>query len=144
MNRLSVLVTAVFGLVLFVLLMLHIAAPWQYANDDNGAWFSAIARSHREAGLQATLGQDFFTSRESGELVPYLHHPPFPGLVLAAAFVVTGVDAPWVARTTFALLHLISFLLIARLACQIPAVRRNMLLFAYVLSVVAVVPMSAF
>jgi hypothetical protein len=70
--------------VLFLGLMtLHLAGPWQYRHEDNGAWFSAIARTHLRAGLSATRGQDFFQERATGQLKPYLHHPPLLGLYLA-------------------------------------------------------------
>ena len=127
-----------------VLLLFHGFDPWRYPNDDNGAWFSAVAKSHLTAGLGATRGQDFFTSRNTGELVPYLHHPPLPGLILAAAFGMTGRASPGTARMTFALLHLATFALLAHLASQVwdPARKRH--LFIWVLAVGATVPMSAY
>ncbi len=137
-------ITLLFGIVLGGLLAMNMRAPWMYSNDDNGAWFSAIARTHRDAGLRVTRGQDFFTSRETGELVPYLHHPPLPGLVLAAAFSVTGSDSPFMARLVFALLHGLTFVIIAGLARQLWDSGRNLLLYAYALAVAAVVPMSTF
>ena len=126
------------------LMLFHGFDPWRYPNDDNGAWFSAVAKSHLGAGLRATRGQDFFTSRGTGELVPYLHHPPLPGLILAASFGVTGSDSPGVARMTFALLHLVTFAILASLAAQAWDPVRQRLLFAWVLVVAAAVPMSAF
>jgi len=126
------------------LMLFHGFDPWRYPNDDNGAWFSAVAKSHLNAGVRATRGQDFFTSRKTGELVPYLHHPPLPGLILATSFKITGSESPGTARMTFALLHLISFALVAYLASQVwdPAKQRP--LFTWVLAVVAAVPMSAY
>lgn len=144
MNWKTTGITLLFGMVLGGLLALNIRSPWMYSNDDNGAWFSAIARTHLDAGLRATRGQDFFTSRETGELVPYLHHPPLPGLILAAAFAVTGSDSPFVARLAFALLHGLTFMIIAGLAYQLRDPGRNLLPYAYALAVAAVVPMSAF
>jgi hypothetical protein len=137
-------IAILFGLLLGGLMALHITAPWSFPNDDNGAWFSAVARTHLQAGLAATRGQDFFTSRQTGELVPYLHHPPLPGLILAAAFAITGSDSPATARLTFALLHLISFAVIALLARQLWKPGVNRLAYATVLAVVATVPMSTF
>lgn len=115
-----------------------------YSNDDNGAWFSAIARTHLIAGLGETRGQDFFTARATGELVPYLHHPPLPGLLLAGVFGLTGNDSPVVARATFAFMHVLTFLVIAFLAHQLWGREAHDLLYACVLAIVAVVPMSNF
>ena len=101
------------------LLAINIASPWQFVHDDNGAWFSATARTHLLRGLDETKGQDFFLYRESGELKPYLHHPPFISLYLAATFALTGQDTPLVARGSVALLHLLSLLVFIRLAVLI-------------------------
>jgi hypothetical protein len=138
------LVSGAGAALLLALLLVHAFDPWRYPNDDNGAWFSAVARSHLDAGLRATRGQDFFTSRTTGELVPYLHHPPLPGLILAAAFWVTGEQSPGVARLTFALLHLVTFGILASLAAQAWDPARQRLAFAWVLAVAAVAPMSAY
>ncbi len=129
---------------LCALLLFHGFDPWRYPNDDNGAWFSAVARSHLSAGLRATRGQDFFTSRQTGKLVPYLHHPPLPGLILAAAFAVTGSDSPGAARMTFALLHLLTFALVAHLAARVWDSEKQGRLFTWVVAVAAAVPMSAY
>lgn len=129
---------------LAALLLVRVSDPWRYPNDDNGAWFSAVARSHLQAGLGATRGQDFFTSRETGELVPYLHHPPLPGLILAAAFRLTGSETPATARLTFALLHLATFALIAVLAARIWDPARQGRHYLLALAVAAATPMSAF
>jgi len=137
-------ITVLFGLLLCGLMSLHISDPWQFSNDDNGAWFSAIARTHQHAGLRATRGQDFFTSRETSELVPYLHHPPLPGLILAMAFTLTGSTSPATARLTFAFLHLVSFVGIACLAHQIWKPSEKPLPYFYALAVAATVPMSSF
>jgi hypothetical protein len=137
-------ITIMFGLLLCGLLALHIRDPWTFSNDDNGAWFSAIARTHQQAGLVATRGQDFFISRHTGELIPYLHHPPLPGLILAIAFAVTGSDSPFTARLTFALLHVLTFAVIAGLARQLWNPGRKLTLYCCVLAVTATVPMSTF
>ena len=144
MNWKAWIITAFFVLILCGLMSLHISDPWKFSNDDNGAWFSAIARTHLHAGLGATRGQDFFTSRQTGELVPYLHHPPLPGLILAIAFTVTGSDSPLTARLTFALLHLFTFAVLTGLARQLWNPNRNLLLYSSVLAVTATTPMSAF
>lgn len=138
------LVVAAFAALLAALLLFRAFDPWRYPNDDNGAWFSAVARSHLNAGLGATRGQDFFTARETGELVPYLHHPPLPGLMLAAVFKATGSDAPGTARLTFALLHLLTFALIARLALRLWNPAREGVLFSWVVAVAATAPMSSY
>ena len=129
---------------LATLLLFHGFDPWRYPNDDNGAWFSAVAKSHLNAGLRATRGQDFFTSRKTGELVPYLHHPPLTGLILATSFRITGSESPGTARMTFALLHLVTFALVACLATQVWDSGKPRHLLAWVLAVVATVPMSAY
>ncbi len=147
----------VFGALLAGLLGLHGGAPWRYSNDDNGAWFSSVAWAHLARGLSATRGQDFFLSRASGELEPYLHHPPMPGLLLAAVFRATGHDSPRVARGTFAALHLATFALLAWLAARragwgrpagamgrANAAGPSVAMFVATLAVAATVPMSAF
>jgi hypothetical protein len=125
-------------------MLFHGFDPWRYPNDDNGAWFSAVAKSHLNAGLGATRGQDFFTSQETGELIPYLHHPPLPGLILATAFGIAGRESPGTARMTFALLHLVTFALIVHLASHLWDPARQRHLFTWVLAVAATVPMSAY
>jgi len=126
------------------LLLFHGFDPWRHPNDDNGAWFSAVAKSHLNAGLRATRGQDFFTSRKTGELVPYLHHPPLTGLILAGSFRLTGSESPGTARMTFAFMHLVTFALVVCLAAQVWDPAKQRYLFTWVLAVVATVPMSAF
>lgn len=124
------------------LLAIRITAPWQYRHDDNGAWFSAIARTHLARGLTATRGQDFFLERQTGHLRPYLHHPPFIGLYLAGVFAVSGTDAPWVARGAVALLHLGSFVLLWQLARRLAPRDGRLALVAGFLFATA--PMGAF
>jgi hypothetical protein len=135
---------AAFAALLAALLLFRAGDPWRYPNDDNGAWYTAVARAHLGAGLAATRGQDFFLSRETGELVPYLHHPPLPGLILAAAFWATGSDSPRTARLTFALLHLATFALAALLVARVRAPDADPGLFAFALAALAAVPMSAY
>ncbi len=130
------------GAVLAALLLRHGADPWRYRNDDNGAWFSAVARAHLAKGLRATMGQDFFLSRSTGELVPYLHHPPIVGLYLAAWFRVTGSDSPWVARAATAALHIGAYVLFVLLVRQLLPDRPWAQLWAA--GVFAVSPLSAF
>lgn len=128
---------------LFVGLMaLHMTSPWQYRHEDNGAWFSAVARTHLRAGLAATRGQDFFQYRASGELKPYLHHPPLLGLFLAAAFGLTESDTPAVARAAMMVVQLSSFVVFALMLKQIFPASSGPRLWA--LMVFAVSPMSVF
>jgi hypothetical protein len=133
-----------FAALLGALLLFHGFDPWRYPNDDNGAWYSAVARSHLNAGLGATRGQDFFTARQTGELVPYLHHPPLPGLILAGAFYVTGSKSPGTARMTFALIHLVTFALVAYLATRVWDPEKQRPLFTWVVAVAATAPMSSY
>jgi hypothetical protein len=138
------IIGGLFAALLCGLLLLHAGDPWRFPNEDNGAWFSAVARSHVQAGLRATRGQDFFQSRESGELVPYLHHPPMPGLILAAVFGLLGRDSPGIARVTFALLHLLTFALLAGIAARLWNPVQESAPYAYALAAAASVPMSAY
>ena len=98
---------------------LHLADPWQFRHEDNGAWFSAVARTHLRAGLSATRGQDFFQEKATGELKPYLHHPPLLGLYLAGVFKLAGSDTRAVARTAMMAVHFCSFLVFALLVSQV-------------------------
>lgn len=124
------------------LLAVRINAPWKYHNDDNGAWYTAVARAHVAKGLAQTRGQDHFLSKSSGQLKPYLHHPPFVGLYLAGVFALLRQDNPMVARASTALLHAGSFLLFCGiLRFLFPRARA---LRAWALLVAAVVPMSVF
>lgn len=123
-------------------LSFRITAPWQYRHDDNGAWFSAIARTHLLRGLAETKGQDFFLERATNERRPYLHHPPFISLYLAAVFRVTGMDTPTVARISVAVLHLLSVLVFAGIARRLFGGAVLPVLWA--VSVHALAPMSVF
>jgi hypothetical protein len=127
---------------LIALLSLHISAPWQFVHDDNGAWFSATARTHLMRGLVDTKGQDFFLVRETGEMSPYLHHPPFVSLFLAAVFAGTGLDTPLVARSAVAVLHIVAFLVFLRIANMM--LRDDILSKEWSAFVFAIVPMSTF
>jgi hypothetical protein len=124
------------------LMSLHMTDRWQYRHEDNGAWFSAVARTHVRAGLAATRGQDFFQYRATGELKPYLHHPPLLGLYLAAVFKLTGTDTPAVARGAMMAVHFCSFIVFALLVKQIFPASSEPRLWA--LMVFAISPMSVF
>ena len=135
--------TTVFLIALLLgLLAIDIAAPWQFLHDDNGAWFSATARTHLVRGLAETKGQDFFMKRDTNELTPYLHHPPFISLYLASVFRITGADSPFVARASFAILHILAFLVFMRLAGLI--IGNETLPMLWSIFVFAIVPMSVF
>ena len=129
------------ALILCGFLAVHIGAPWQYLHDDNGAFYSSVARSHLGKGLSATRGQDFLTERDTGALRPYLHHPPLLGLYLAGVFRLLGGDSPGVARTAMALLHLVSFFLFC---ATIRGVTRSPLVSTWCMLGFATVPMSSF
>jgi 4-amino-4-deoxy-L-arabinose transferase-like glycosyltransferase len=122
------------------LLSLHAGDPWRYLHDDNGRRYSSYARTHLVLGLEHTGGLDYFYAPASGRMVPYGHHPPGLGLLLAGWFRLTGHDGPGAARALAAGFHLVSavlvFGLLARLYAGPPALLAG---FAF-----AVVPMSAY
>ncbi len=128
--------------VFLLLLAIRIATPWQFLHDDNGAWFSATAKTHLLRGLEETKGQDFFLPRQSQALKPYLHHPPFISLYLAGVFRVTGADTPLVARASMALLHILTFLIFLRLAKMLTG--GAVLPYLWAAFVFATVPMSVY
>ncbi len=128
------------AILLLGLMTIHITGPWQYRHEDNGAWFSAVARTHLRAGLSATRGQDFFQYRSTGQLKPYLHHPPLLGLYVAAVFRVTGSSTPAVARSAVMAIHFCSFLVFVLLVRQIFPTSNGARLWA--LMVFAASPMS--
>ena len=125
------------------LLLFHGFDPWCYPNDDNGAWFSAVVKSHLNAGLRATHGQDFLTSRTTGKLVPYLQPSP-PGVDPRGLLQDHGDASPGTARMTLALMHLVTFALLACHAARVWDPAKQDHLFAWVLAVVATAPVSAY
>ena len=98
--------------VLAGLLALHAGDPWRYLHDDNGRRYSSYARTHLALGLRATGGHDFFLDRRDGRLVPYGHHPPALGVLLAGWFRLIGDDGPRTARALPACFHVASALLV--------------------------------
>jgi hypothetical protein len=130
------------GLTFAAFVAIHIASPWQYRNDDNGAWFTSVARAHRIAGIGATRAQDHFVSRDSDALIPYLHHPPFVGLYLAAVFGAVGHDSPLVARVAILALHGLTVILILAIARVAMPTRAH--LRSWSLLILALTPMSVF
>lgn len=141
-NRSITWTTILLSAVFLGLLAINFGAPWQFLHDDNGAWFSATARTHLLRGLGETKGQDFFLERAGGKTVPYLHHPPFISLYLATVFKISGVDTPLAARMGVALLHIAAFLVFLRIARMI--LGNGALTFLWAAFVFATVPMSVF
>lgn len=140
-DRIARTVLPISFLLLLCLLCIHVSYDWTFSQDDNGAWFTHVARSHLLNGISATWGQDCFTPIHSEELVPYLHHPPFVGLYLAGVFRAVGSDAPVFARGAFIVLHLLSFVLFSMLARRI---LRDRVAIAIAVLTFAIVPMSSF
>ena len=141
-KRATAFLVVVLLVAFFSLLAIRITSPWQYMHDDNGAWFSAIARTHVLRGVTETKGQDFFLVRETGELRPYLHHPPFIGLYLASVFKITGSSSPVTARVAVAGLHAMALLLFLSIGKRL--LHGLSLSNAWALLVFAIAPMSVF
>jgi 4-amino-4-deoxy-L-arabinose transferase-like glycosyltransferase len=109
-------------------------------HDDNGRRYSSYARTHLTLGLARTHGHDYFYDPRDGRLVPYGHHPPALGLLLAGWFELVGNDGPRSARTLAALFHLSSAAIVfALLLRQYPGAPGLIGALAF-----AVVPMSSF
>jgi len=122
------------------LLSLHIADPWRYLHDDNGRRYSSYARTHLVRGLAVTGGRDFFYDARDGRMVPYGHHPPGLGLLLAGWFRLLGADSPMIARSLAVLFHLATAVIVfAILRAYYPGPPGLVAAFVF-----AVVPMSSF
>lgn len=117
-SRLRLAVALIFLLQL-TLLTIGVTRDYRLKHEDNNALHATFARSHLQVGLGTTKGQNYFYSpaSESGEF--YANHPPGPGLVLAAAYFVTGSDGPFVTRGTAVVFHLLSGVLFLGLARRI-------------------------
>lgn len=76
---------------------------------------TTLALSHMRLGLGETRAHDVFVDARTGERTPYGHHPPATALTLAAAFTLTGSDAPAIARLTVIAFHVGSVLLLTSL-----------------------------
>ena len=102
---------------------------------------TTLALSHLQLGLADTRAHDVFVNRQTGERTPYGHHPPGTALTIAAAFALTGSDAPAVARLTVIAFHIGSMLLLtAMLGLLLDDDRRGLLGGL----VMATLPMSAY
>jgi 4-amino-4-deoxy-L-arabinose transferase-like glycosyltransferase len=131
---------AVLLVLLAGLLSLHARDPWRYLHDDNGRRYSSYARTHLVLGLERTGGLDYFYAPATGKMVPYGHHPPGLGLLLAGWFRLTGHDGPGAARALAATFHLVSAVLVLGLLASEYAGPPALLAgFAF-----AVVPMSSY
>jgi len=122
------------------LLSIGLREDWRLLHEDNGALFTTLALSHLRLGLAETRAHDFFVVTATGERFPYGHHPPGVALLVAGAFVMTGSDAPAVARSLPIVFHLGSALLLLSLLRRVASPGEalfGMLLFA-------VLPMSAY
>jgi len=125
---------------LAALLAVHSADPWRWLHDDNGRRYSSYARTHLALGLAETRGRDFFLDPRTGGRVPYGHHPPGLGLLLAGWFRTTGHDGPQAARVLAGCFHLVSAALVLGLLRAHYALAPGLVAAL----VFAVVPMSAF
>jgi Dolichyl-phosphate-mannose-protein mannosyltransferase len=130
------------GVLLLAALLLSVGLfrDWRLLHEDNGALFTTLALSHVRLGLGATRGHDTLVLARTGEARPYGHHPPGVALILAAAFAVSGSDAPAVARSVVIAVHLGSIALALALFGRLLSPRLALagaLFFA-------VAPMSAF
>jgi hypothetical protein len=113
------ILTALLFFCLLAILLIELDAPWQRIHEDNGAFFTAVASAHLLEGWSRTKGQDFLVVRGTGELQPYLHHPPLLGNILAVSFRLARSSEPRVARLTVIAFHLTSFLLLAAVAARV-------------------------
>src|SRR4051794_40576712 len=102
---------------------------------------TTLALSHLQLGLADTRAHDVFVNRQTGERTPYGHHPPGTALTIAAAFALTGSDAPAVARLTVITFHIGSMLLLTAMLGLLLDDHRRGLLGGLVM---ATLPMSAY
>ncbi len=90
----------------FALLSIDLTSDWHLIHEDNGAMHTTLALSHVKLGLVKTRAHDLFFNPHTGEASVYGHHPPLTALLLAGIFLLTGSDAPHVARMVPILFHL--------------------------------------
>ena len=131
---------AALGLYAFGTLSIGLTRDWRLIHEDNGALHTTLALSHVRLGLRRTRAHDLFFDPRTGQGSVYGHHPPGPALILAAAFLLTGSDGPWVARLVAVGFQLGSvFLLVELLSRVLP---RGTALFGGFL--MATLPMGAY
>ena len=110
------------------LLAIGITRDYRLKHEDNNALHATFARAHLQLGFETTKGQNYFHYPATGAGEFYANHPPGPGLVLAAAYYLTGRDGPFVTRATAAAFHLLAGLLFLGLARRIfPSPRQALL-----------------
>ena len=117
-SRLRLLLLAIVALQLS-LLSIGITRDYRLKHEDNNALHGTFARAHLQLGLATTKGQNYFYSPTSGSAEFYAHHPPGPGLVLAAAYYLTGDDGPLVTRASAVAFHVLATILFFGLTCRI-------------------------
>ena len=98
-----------------VLLSIGVTRDYRLEHEDNNAMHATFAHNHLAAGLRATRAHDAFVNPGTGRVEYYAHHPPGCGLVLAAAFAVTGSEEPLVVRAVAIAATLLSLVLVWRL-----------------------------
>lgn len=123
------------------LLTIGIGRDYRLKHEDNNALHATFARSHLRLGLQTTKGQNYFHSPATATGAFYAHHPPGPGLALAAVYLVTGRDGPLVTRATAVTSHLLATVLFFGLVRRLLERRREALLATLVF---VLLPESAF
>lgn len=130
------------ALVLYAIALLSIGLTkdWRLRHEDNGAFYSSLATSHVRLGLHRTRAHDLLFDPRTGRGFAYGHHPPGLALALAAAFVVTGSDAPAVARGVAIAFHAGSLLLLVGLLARVLS-RKDALSGGLLM---ATLPMSAY
>jgi hypothetical protein len=115
----SLLALALLGIYAGSLLAIGLTRDWRLLHEDNGALHSTFALSHIRLGIERTRAHDLFFDPRTGRGVVYGHHPPGVALLVAAAFALTGSDAPWVARLVPIAFHLGSVFLMVRLLARV-------------------------
>lgn len=114
--------------------------PWTVGHDQMGARYSTIARNFVRDGVGLPIRQFTDTGRAIPSDARITTHPPAVPLLVAAAFAVTGTDAPWVARLVAILGAALALGLVWRLCVQFASRR----VAAAAVLVVAIAPASAF
>ncbi len=123
------------------LLVIGVGREYQLKHEDNNALHATFARSHLELGLQTTRAQNYFYNPSIDVGRVYAHHPPAPGLTLAAVYWLTGRDGPAVTRATAIVFHVLATWLFYGFARRVFKRDREVLLSTLLF---IVVPESAF